>query len=118
MGLAIKTELFFSLPSYYHQQYYSPSIVGTNVGDQCRDLKVRRRRRQRERQKNNRFKNQNNNVAVASCFFVHFFAVTARLRREYAWFHVLQRKYISDKIERTRIHFFSDVFASVAVLGS
>ena len=84
MGLAIKTELFFSLPSYYHLQYYSPSIVGTNVGDQCRDLKVRRRRRQQERQKNNRFKNQNNNVAVASCFFVHFFAVTARLRREYA----------------------------------
>ena len=57
----------------------SKSIVGTN-----RDLKIRRRRRPRERQKNNGFNNQNNNVARASCFFVNFFAVTARLRRENA----------------------------------
>ena len=40
-----------------------------------------RRRRQRERQKSNRLKRQNNNSARASRFFVHFFAVTARLRR-------------------------------------
>ena len=32
----------------------------------------------------------------ASHFFVHFFAVTARLRRENAQFHVAQRKYTSD----------------------
>ena len=48
---------------------------------------MRRRRRQRERQKSNRF----NNFARALRFFVHFFAVTARLRRENAEFHVLWR---------------------------
>ena len=47
-----------------------------------RDLKIRRRRRQRERHKSSRFNNQNNNFARASRFFVHFFAVTAQLRRE------------------------------------
>ena len=47
-----------------------------------KDLKIRRRRRQRQRQKSNRFNNQNNNFPRASRFFVHFFAVPARLRRE------------------------------------
>ena len=32
--------------------------------------------------KNNRFNKQNNNFARASHFFVHFFPVFARLRRE------------------------------------
>ena len=49
-----------------------------------RDLRIRRRRPQRERHKSNRFNNQNNNFARAPRFFVHFFAVTARLRRENA----------------------------------
>ena len=49
-----------------------------------RDLKIRRRWRQRGRQKSNRFNNQNNNFPRASRFFVHFFAVAARLRRENA----------------------------------
>ena len=60
-----------------------------------RELKIRRQRRQRELHKSNRF-NQNNNFARASRFFVHFLAVTARLRRENAQFHVVQRKYTSD----------------------
>ena len=34
---------------------------------------------------------QNNNFARASRFFVHFFAVVARLQRESAWIHVLSR---------------------------
>ena len=34
---------------------------------------------------------QNNNIARASRFFVHVLAVTARLRRENALFHVLWR---------------------------
>ena len=34
---------------------------------------------------------QNNNFARASSFFVHFFAVTARLGRENAQFHDLSR---------------------------
>ena len=34
---------------------------------------------------------QNNNFARASRFFVHFFAVVARLQRETVWFHVLWR---------------------------
>ena len=49
-----------------------------------KDLKIRRRRRRRQRQKSNRFNNQNNNFSRASRFFVHFFAVAARLRRESA----------------------------------
>ena len=49
-----------------------------------RELKIRRRRRQRqqERHKSNRFNKENNNFARASRFFVHFFDVFARLRRE------------------------------------
>ena len=47
-----------------------------------KDFKMPRRRRQRERQKGNRLNKQNINSARASRFFVHFFAVTARLRRE------------------------------------
>ena len=49
-----------------------------------RGLKIQRRRRKRGRQKSNMFNNQNNNFPRASCFFVRFFAVTARLRRENA----------------------------------
>ena len=47
-----------------------------------RNFKIQRRGRQRERHKNNRFNKQNNNFARASHFFVHFFPVFARLRRE------------------------------------
>ena len=47
-----------------------------------RELKQRRRRRQRQRQKSNSLEWQINNFARASLSFVHFFAVTARLRRE------------------------------------
>ena len=49
-----------------------------------RDLKIRRRRRQRGRQKSRGLNIQNNNFARPSRFFTHFFAVTARLRRENA----------------------------------
>ena len=56
-----------------------------------RDLKIGRRRRQRERHKSNGFNKQNNNFARASHFFAHFFAVFARLRRENAKFHVLEK---------------------------
>ena len=38
---------------------------------------------------------QNNNFARASRYFVHFIAVTARLRCETAQFHVLWRQRIS-----------------------
>ena len=48
------------------------------------DFKIQRRGRQRERQKTNLFNKQNNNFARASRFFVHFFPVFARLRRENA----------------------------------
>ena len=43
-----------------------------------------RQQRQRGRQKSSRLNRQNNNSARASRFFVHFFAVTARLRGENA----------------------------------
>ena len=49
-----------------------------------RDFKIQRRGRQQERKKNNWFNKQNNNFARASRFFVHFFPVFARLRRENA----------------------------------
>ena len=50
-------------------------------------LKQRQRQRQQERKKNAaqyscRFHKQNNNFARASCFFVHFFTVAARLQRK------------------------------------
>ena len=48
-----------------------------------RELKQRRRRRQPGRQESNRFITQNNNFAR---FFVHFFTVLARLRREHREF--------------------------------
>ena len=49
-----------------------------------RDLEQRLRRRQRERKKAIGLDWQNNNFARASRFFVHFFAVAARLQRESA----------------------------------
>ena len=49
-----------------------------------REVTQRRRRRQRERQKRKGCDWQNNNFARASRFFVHFFAVVARLQRESA----------------------------------
>ena len=48
-----------------------------------RELKQRRRRRQRERQKRDRFTPVKQQLCTCR-FFVHFFAVTARLRRENA----------------------------------
>ena len=53
------------------------SVCGTGY---IRELQQRRWRRQPGRQKSNRFITQNNNFAHASCFFVHFFTVLARLR--------------------------------------
>ena len=49
-----------------------------------RDFEIQRRGRQRERQKYTKFNKQNNNFARASHYFVHFFPVFARLRRENA----------------------------------
>ena len=52
-------------------------------------LSKRLRRRQRERQKAIGLYKQNNNFASALRFFVHLFAVVARLQRESAQFPVL-----------------------------
>ena len=54
-------------------------------------LSKRLRRRQRERQKVIGLYKQNNNFASALRFFVHLFAVVARLQRECAQFPVLSR---------------------------
>ena len=60
-------------------------VVETSVTvNNSRKLKQRRRRQQRERQKTIGLDWQNNNFARALRFFVHFFAVTERLRRENA----------------------------------
>ena len=57
-------------------------VVWTCWLKDIRDFKIQRRGRQRERQKKNRLYKQNNNFARASHFFVYFFPVFARLRRE------------------------------------
>ena len=55
-----------------------------------RELKQRQRRRRRKRQQAIGLDWQNNNFARrASLFFVHFFSVTAQLRREKAYFQDL-----------------------------
>ena len=54
--------------------------------------------------KSTRFNQQSNNVARASRFFVHFFAVTARLRRESA---LLISPFVQDMSTRKRLSFFS-----------
>ena len=65
-----------------------------------RDVKIQRHHRNEEVEKkqqqqtnndNNRFNKQNNNFARASHYFVHFFAITARLISENAYFRVLWR---------------------------
>ena len=60
-----------------------------------------RRRRQGERQKSNwlNMVKQKNNSARASRFLVHFFAVTARLRREIS-------RFIED-VNKRRVNFLS-----------
>ena len=60
------------------------SLRGCRVVELYREFKIQRRGRQLEHQKNNRFNYQNNNFARATHFFVHFFPVFARLRRENA----------------------------------
>ena len=59
-------------------------LSSNNTLHYIRDFKIPRRRRQLERQKNNTFNKQNNNFARTSHFFVNFFPVFARLRRENA----------------------------------
>ena len=49
-----------------------------------KDLKIQQRDGDENVKKNNRFTKQPTNIARASHFFVHFFAVFARLRRENA----------------------------------
>ena len=68
--------------SFKLRTFYLASILFYVI--KIRDFKIQRRGRQRERHKNNRFNKQNNNFASASHFFVHFFPVFARLRRENA----------------------------------
>ena len=51
---------------------------------ECSEIKQRRRRRQRERQKRDRFTLAKQQLCTCITFFVHFSAVTARLRRENA----------------------------------
>ena len=73
-------------------KYFEISVLTANSPYlQKAALKIRRRPGDNENvKKSNRFNNQNN-FARASRFFVYFFAVTARLRRENAYFHFLQR---------------------------
>ena len=58
-----------------------------------RNEKVEKKQQQQQQTNNdnNRFNKQNNNFARASHYFVHFFAITARLISENAYFRVLWR---------------------------
>ena len=73
------------LGCYQQEQLNLPREYSVFDGSQCivnnRKFKMRRRR---ESQISNSLTRQNNNFARASRFFVHFFAVTARLPRENA----------------------------------
>ena len=100
------------------------------------EFKMPRRRRQRERQKSNRFrlaKQQQLCTCVTLFFFVHFFTVTARLGREKALNMVVRNSAPEEfacisqskrtgntaiEIDRTQIHFLSNVFVAVAVVVS
>ena len=69
----------------YIQQIESLSISSFN-----RDLmKLQRRRTTRESQKGNIFNERNNNSTRALHLFVHFFAVSAQLRREMTKFYLI-----------------------------
>ena len=80
-----------SIPVLVLFNHIDQSVYSRPLPSEKRQFQLRRRRRPRERQNSNRFIKQNNTFARASRFFVHFFAVTARLRRENAQFHVLRR---------------------------
>ena len=70
---------------YQQEQFILHWENSVSDGSQCivnnRKFKMKRRR---ESKKSNGLIRQNNNFARASRFFVHFFAVTARLPRENA----------------------------------
>ena len=70
---------------YQQEQFNLHWENSVSDGSQCivnnRKFKMKRRR---ESKKSNSLTRQNNNFARASRFFVYFFAVTARLRRENA----------------------------------
>ena len=70
---------------YQQEQFNLHWENSVSDGSQCivnnRKFKMKRRR---ESKKSNSLTRQNNNFARASRFFVHFFAVTARLPRENA----------------------------------
>ena len=74
------------------QQYHLMGACPYN-GLSVRDvILLKSRRRQRERQKKKKvYIRKNNNSARAAHFLVHFFAVTARLRREIPSSDVLWR---------------------------
>ena len=73
-------EIFLAKFVFGVLQHWVAVVTESSEGN--RDFKIQRRGRQRERQKSKRFNKQNNNFARASHFFVHFFPVFARLRRE------------------------------------
>ena len=71
--------------NYRHElPQLGPQLQLKSFLTECREIKQRRRRRQRERQKRDRFTLANKSFARTSRFFVHFFALTARLRHENA----------------------------------
>ena len=77
---------------YQQKQFNLHRGNSVSDGSQCivnnRTFKMQRRRGSKE---SNSLTRQNNIFASASRFFVHFFAVTARLPRENAQFHVSWR---------------------------
>ena len=61
-----------------------------------RDFTIRRRDSNENVKNYNSSSRQNNSYARTSHFFVHFFAIFARLPREIAWLYFLGRTYTSD----------------------
>ena len=82
-----------------HVTCWNSILTGPWAGSHCftsRELKQQRRRLQQEWKKSKGLDWQNNSSACASRFFVQFFEVTARLRRENTQFHILWRTWTQD----------------------
>ena len=80
MGTGFYSSQILQKPEVREDQLISFLTVDSKI----REFEQRRPRRLKERQNSNKFIKRNIKFARASRFFVHFFAVAKRLRRENA----------------------------------
>ena len=68
-----------------------PTVTVKSLSNDNRDVNKNGKKR-------SRFNKQNNNFARASCFFVHFFTVAARLQRKKCRISTLTASYICSQL--------------------